>query len=108
MIRFYLSINYMDNIINQSIQNIQKSQKLVTKIENELKKGIKTNKNNRIKIEFKPTIKIEVYGNTTSAKKKATARKTSSSKKATSTKKTTSAKKTASAKKTSTVCIRNL
>ena len=37
----------MNNIINQSIQNIQKSQNLVTKIENELKKGTKGNKGSK-------------------------------------------------------------
>jgi hypothetical protein len=92
----------MDNIINQSIQNIQKSQKIVTKIENELKKGIKTNKNNRVKIEFKPTIKIEVYGNASSAEKKKTTKKASTTKKKTTKKTTTAKKKTtkkASAKK---------
>ena len=104
MFRFYLSINYMDNIINQSIQNIEKSKKLVSKIETELKKGIKTNKNNRLKIEFKPTIKIEVYGNTASSKKKASSTKkkaSSTKKKASSAKKKTSStkKKTSSTKK---------
>ena len=90
MFTFYLSINYMDNI-NQSIQNIQKSQNLVTKIENELKKGVKNNKNNRVKIEFNPTIKVEVYADSNGKKKK------------TPTKKKITAKKKATAKKNATV-----
>jgi hypothetical protein len=92
----------MNNIINQSIQNIQKSQNLVTKIENELKKGTKGNKgskNNPVKIEFKPTIKIEIYGNSTSTKKALAKKKKAPVKKKASVKKKTPVKKKMPAKK---------
>ena len=69
----------MNSSINKSIENIKKSKILVNKIEKELTKV--NNKNEKIKIEFKPTIKIEVYGdeklNTSkkSSAKKSTAKK---------------------------------
>ena len=74
----------MDNLnlnINESIENIRKSKNLINKITKELNKTIQ--KNNKIKIEFKPTIKIEVYAD----------EKLTATKKATGTKKATATKK---------------
>ena len=96
----YLLINYINSSINRSIENIKKSKILVNKIEKELTKV--NNKNEKIKIEFKPTIKIEVYGdeklNTSkkSSTKKSTAKKSTAKK---STVKKSSTKKVVTKKK---------
>ena len=101
----------MNLSIDKSIENIKKSKILVNKIEKELTKV--SNKNEKIKIEFKPTIKIEVYGdekvNTSkkSSAKKVTTKKSSAKKvtsKKSSTKKVVTKKKPKKrAKKTKTV-----
>jgi len=54
--------NIVENSINKSIKNIQKSKLLIDKIQSKIKQSNKQ-ANDKIHINFSPTIKIEVLRN---------------------------------------------